>query len=88
VYKELKRLSGGTLRQAGLLSRTTASTSCRKSIGLSKVSPDSTLYLKVAEKINVRMWNKSIYDIYDVDSRINIVGKELFHIEIKTEIMI
>jgi hypothetical protein len=39
-------LSGGTLRQVGLLSRATASNSCRKNIGLSKLSPDSTLYRK------------------------------------------
>jgi hypothetical protein len=47
VCRELKGLSGGTLRQAGLLSRTIANNSCRKNIGLSKLSPDSTLYRKV-----------------------------------------
>jgi hypothetical protein len=34
VYGELKWLSRGTLHQAGLLSRATASNSCRKNIGL------------------------------------------------------
>jgi hypothetical protein len=43
-------LSGGTLRQAGLLSRATASNSCRKNIRLSKLPPDSTLYRKVAKR--------------------------------------
>jgi hypothetical protein len=42
--------SGRTLRQVGLLSRATTSNSCRKNIGLSKLSTDSILYLKVAEK--------------------------------------
>ncbi len=42
-------MSGGTLRQAGLLCRAIASNSYRKNIGLSKLSPDSTLYRKVAE---------------------------------------
>jgi hypothetical protein len=50
VYGELKWLSEGTLRQAGLLSRATASKSCRENIGLSKLSSNSTLYLKVAER--------------------------------------
>jgi hypothetical protein len=38
------------VQQAGLLSRATASNNCRKNIGLSKLSPDSNLYLKVAER--------------------------------------
>ncbi len=50
VHEELKWLSGGTLRQAGLLSRATASNSCRKNIRLSKLPPDSTLYRKVAKR--------------------------------------
>jgi len=50
VYGELKRLSERTLSQAGLLSRATASNSCREDIGLTKLSPDSTLYRKVAER--------------------------------------
>jgi hypothetical protein len=41
VYGELKWLSGGTLRQAGLLPRATANNNYRKNIGLSKLSPDS-----------------------------------------------
>jgi hypothetical protein len=41
VYRELKWLSGGTLRQAGLVSRAAASNSCRKDIGLLKVSRDT-----------------------------------------------
>jgi hypothetical protein len=41
---ELKRLSRRTLRQACLLSRATASNSCRENIRLSKLSPDSILY--------------------------------------------
>ncbi len=43
-------MSGGTLRQAGRLSRATASNNCRKNIGLSKLSSDRTLYRKVAER--------------------------------------
>jgi hypothetical protein len=35
---------------AGLLSRAAASNSCRKNIGLSTLSSDSTLYRKVAER--------------------------------------
>ncbi len=46
TYGELKRLSGGTLRQVGRLSRATARNSCRKNIALSKQSPESTLYRK------------------------------------------
>jgi hypothetical protein len=42
-------LSGGTLRQAGLLSGAAATNSCRKIFGLMKMSPDSTLYRMVAE---------------------------------------
>ncbi len=38
------------MRQAGLLSRAAASNICRKNIGLSKMSPNSTLYHKVAER--------------------------------------
>jgi hypothetical protein len=41
VYGEL---SGGTVCQAGLLSKATASNSCQNNIGLSKLPPDSTLY--------------------------------------------
>jgi hypothetical protein len=44
VYEELKWLSGGTLP------RDIASISCTENIGLSKLSPDSTLYRKVAER--------------------------------------
>jgi hypothetical protein len=50
VYGELKALNGETLRQAGVPSRATARSSCRKNIGLSKLSPDSTLYRKIAER--------------------------------------
>jgi hypothetical protein len=39
-------LSGGTLRQVILLSRATASNSCRKNIGLLTLSPDSNQYRK------------------------------------------
>jgi len=39
------------VRQAGLLFRATASNSCRKNIGLTKPSPDSTLY-RNAENID------------------------------------
>jgi hypothetical protein len=53
VYGELKWLSGGTLCQADLLSGATASNSFRKNIGLSKLSPDSTLYRKVAERRDI-----------------------------------
>ncbi len=42
-------MSGGTLRQAGLPARA----SCRKNIGLSKLSPDSTLYRKVVVNCGV-----------------------------------
>jgi hypothetical protein len=42
MYGELKWLSGRTLREAGLLSRTTA----RKSIGHSKRSQESAIYRK------------------------------------------
>ncbi len=41
VYGELNWLSGGTLRQAGLLPRATANNNYRKNIGLSKLPPDS-----------------------------------------------
>jgi hypothetical protein len=47
VYEELKWLSGETLCQAGFLSTATSRNSCRKNIGLSKLSPDSTLCRKV-----------------------------------------
>jgi hypothetical protein len=40
----------GALRQTSLRSRATARNSCRKNIRLSKLSPDSTLYCKVAER--------------------------------------
>ncbi len=43
-------MSRGTLLQAGLLSGTTASNSCRKNIGLTKLSADSTLYRMVAKR--------------------------------------
>ncbi len=46
VYGELKWLSRGNLCQADILSGATASNSCRKNIGLSKLSVDSTLYQK------------------------------------------
>jgi len=42
--------SGGTLDQTGLLSTATAR---NKNIGLSKLSPDSTLYHKVAERRDI-----------------------------------
>jgi hypothetical protein len=50
VYAELKWLSGRTPRRVDLLSRATAINNFRKDIGLSKLSLDSTLYHKVAEK--------------------------------------
>jgi hypothetical protein len=53
-------LRGGTLRQAGLLSRATASDSWRKNIGLSKLSPDSTLY-HVAERGAILSFFLSFY---------------------------
>jgi len=53
MYGELKWLSGRTLRQAGLLSRATARNNCTKNIGLSKSSPDSTVYCRVAESRNI-----------------------------------
>jgi hypothetical protein len=53
VYGEFKWSIGGTLRQVSLLSRATASNSCRKNIGLSKSSLDSTLYRRVAERRGV-----------------------------------
>ncbi len=40
----------GALCQADLLFTTTVSNSCKKNIGLSKLSPDSSLYRKVAER--------------------------------------
>ncbi len=43
-------MSRGTLCQAGLLPRATANNSCRKNIGLSKLSQDSTLDCKVPER--------------------------------------
>jgi len=46
VYGKLKGLSGGNLDQTSLLFRAVASNSCWKNIGLSKLSPDSTLYRK------------------------------------------
>jgi hypothetical protein len=46
VYRELKRLSRGTLCQTSLLSRATASNSSRENIGLSKRSADRALYRK------------------------------------------
>jgi hypothetical protein len=45
----LKSFSGGTLRQFGFLSIATAENSWRENIGLSKLSPDSTLHRKVTE---------------------------------------
>jgi hypothetical protein len=44
------RSPGRTLRQTNLVSRAAASHSCRKNIGFSKLSSDSTLYRKVAER--------------------------------------
>jgi hypothetical protein len=44
-------LNERTLCQVGLFSRATASNNCRKDIGLSKLSVDSTLYCKVAERV-------------------------------------
>jgi len=43
-------LSGGTLRQTGLPSRAAARNSCRKNIGFSKLSLDSTLNRTIAER--------------------------------------
>ncbi len=42
-------MSEGTLLQAGLLSRDTASKSCRRNIELSKLSPGSTLNLSLTK---------------------------------------
>ncbi len=53
VYRELKWLSGWTICQASLLSRATASNSCRTNIGLLKLFSDSTLYRKVAERWDI-----------------------------------
>ncbi len=60
AYGEIKWLSGGTLHQAGLVSKATASNSCRKNIGLKKLSPDSTLYRKVTERPGILsfIWRK------------------------------
>ncbi len=52
VYKKL-RLSGRTLNQAGLLSRTTPDNSCRKDIGLTKPSLDNILNRRVAERRDI-----------------------------------
>jgi hypothetical protein len=53
AYGELKWLSRETLCQAGLLSRATARNSCRKNIGLTKLSPQSTLHHKVADRQDI-----------------------------------
>jgi hypothetical protein len=46
VVSAYEKLSRGALCQGGLLSRAIVRNSCRKNIGLSKLSPDSTLYHK------------------------------------------
>jgi hypothetical protein len=56
MHGELKWLSGGTSRQAGLLSRATGSNSCRKNIRLSKLSPDRTLYRKAGYSFFLSTW--------------------------------
>ncbi len=61
-------MSGGTLRQAGLLSRATASNSCRKNIGLTTLSPDSALYRKVAEGRGILLLLSSSFTGKSVDS--------------------
>jgi hypothetical protein len=53
IYEKRNWLSGTTLRQTGLQSRATASSSCMKNIELPKLSQDSTLYRKVAEKLSI-----------------------------------
>ncbi len=53
----------GTLRQAGLLSRAIASDSCRENIGLSKLSPDSTLYCKVTERRGILFTSTLLLDL-------------------------
>ncbi len=58
MYGELKWLSGGTLFQACLLSRATASNSCRKNIGFSKLSPNSTLYRKAGYSCFLELYEK------------------------------
>ncbi len=50
VHGKIKLFSAGTLRPPGLLERATPSNICRKTIGLSKLCPDSTLCHKVAER--------------------------------------
>jgi hypothetical protein len=46
-----------SLRQAGLLSRATTTNSCRKTIELSKLPPDSTLHRKVAKRRGILLSN-------------------------------
>jgi hypothetical protein len=58
VHGECKWLSGETLRPADLLSRATAGNRCRKNIGLSKLSPDSTLYAKAGYIYPLNFKNK------------------------------
>jgi hypothetical protein len=60
VYDELKWLSGEFLGQVGLLSGASASNSCRKKIGLSKLSPNSTLYHNVAERRGILLLKTSV----------------------------
>jgi hypothetical protein len=71
LYGELKWLSGRNLRQAGLLSRAPASNSCRENIRLSKLSPDSTLYRKVAERRGflLLMWT-SLWCFFPLETHI------------------
>jgi hypothetical protein len=57
VCWELKWLSRGTLRQVGLLFRSTASNSCRETSGLSKLSAGSILYSEVAERRDILLLN-------------------------------
>ncbi len=53
VYGEFKWLTRNTLHRADLLYKATASNSCRKNIGLSKLPPDSTVYCKVADRWDI-----------------------------------
>jgi hypothetical protein len=61
VYVEFKWLSGETLREASIVSRATDSNRCWKHIGLSKLSPDNTLYQKVAERRGILLKSSHRY---------------------------
>ncbi len=72
------------MRQASLLSRATARNSCRESIGLSKLSPDGSLYLTLAERRLIL----SIYTICIIEIAVTILiqyfhTKELNQIDTK-----